>query len=131
MSTDKRSFHRRGYKSTNYVVINDSLSDPHRWGGQLWDIMHIMAAKAPLELDVDRQLSFKEFLEGLPFLLPCSDCAEHCDKMLEENPLTEEDLQGRNSLSLYIHKLHNLVNKRLGKPEKPVSYLTQKYGVVF
>ena len=56
-----------------------------------------------------------DFVEGYKEIIPCLSCREHFEQVLVENPVPEAD-----DLFKWSIDVHNIVNKRLGKPE--VSY---------
>jgi len=57
----------------------------------------------------------EDFVEGYKEIIPCLSCREHFEQVLVENPVPEAD-----DLFKWSVDVHNIVNKRLGKPE--VSY---------
>jgi hypothetical protein len=56
-----------------------------------------------------------EFVEGYVYIIPCLSCRQHFEKVLVENPVPETG-----DFFQWSVDVHNIVNKRLGKPE--VSY---------
>lgn len=49
------------------------------------------------------------------YIIPCLSCRQHFEQVLVENPIPESD-----DFFKWSVDVHNIVNKRLGKPE--VSY---------
>jgi hypothetical protein len=64
-----------------------------------------------------------DFVEGYKEIIPCLSCREHFEQVLVENPVPEAD-----DLFKWSVDVHNIVNKRLGKPE--VSYEAALANVV-
>jgi hypothetical protein len=53
-----------------------------------------------------------DFVEGYKEIIPCLSCREHFEQVLVENPVPEAG-----DLFKWSVDVHNIVNKRLGKPE--------------
>ncbi len=56
--------------------------------------------------------AMKQFLEVLPFVLPCKFCRSNLISHYEKLPL-EDALDSRDSLSKWMYKIHGLVNEKL------------------
>ena len=58
------------------------------------------------------------FIEGIPFMIPCDNCAVHAQAFVEKNEYRlKEVCRGRESLFRFFVDFHNKVNKAYGKPE--------------
>ena len=110
-------------------MINQKLNDPSYWGKEQWIALHTHAACASDQLTDDEKTAWQNYLESFPFILACKTCCKHFDEMIENNPITDEVLKTKESLSFYIFTLHNKVNKRLGKPEKSLDFLAERFGI--
>jgi hypothetical protein len=53
-----------------------------------------------------------DFVEGYKEIIPCLSCRDHFEQVLIDNPVPEAD-----DLFKWSVDVHNIVNKRLGKPE--------------
>jgi hypothetical protein len=53
-----------------------------------------------------------EFVEGYVYIIPCLSCRQHFEQVLVENPVPEAG-----DFFKWSVDVHNIVNKRLGKPE--------------
>jgi hypothetical protein len=53
-----------------------------------------------------------DFVEGYKEIIPCLSCRDHFEQVLVDNPVPEAD-----DLFKWSVDVHNIVNKRLGKPE--------------
>lgn len=89
---------------------------PSVWGPFFWHTIHIVALGYPNSPTYTDKKSAKEFYESLAFLLPCAICKEHYKEHLAKNPLTPF-LDSKKDLLKWTINIHNLVNKKLGKPE--------------
>ena len=82
---------------------------PSKWGPHFWMTLHI----ACLGCQDAKVLS--DFVEGYKEIIPCLSCREHFEQVLVDNPVPEAD-----DLFRWSVDVHNIVNRRLGKPE--ISY---------
>lgn len=82
---------------------------PSKWGPHFWMTLHI----ACLGCQDGKVLT--DFVEAYKEIIPCLSCREHFEQVLVENPVPEAD-----DLFKWSVDVHNIVNRRLGKPE--VSY---------
>lgn len=89
---------------------------PECWGPYMWGAIHLIALGAPDEIDSATKNAYSLFFQQLPYILPCATCARHLQENLANSPV-EGHLQGRESLFVWTVKLHNTVNRQLGKPE--------------
>lgn len=82
--------------------------DPSVWGPHLWATIHTLALKADSDGEVGPYL---EFINSLLFLLPCETCRLDFTKWYKDNgdPVASEAFE-------WSVKLHNYVNRKLGKP---------------
>jgi hypothetical protein len=82
---------------------------PSTWGPHFWMTLHIAC------LGCQDAKVLADFVEGYKEIIPCLSCREHFEQVLVDNPVPETD-----DLFKWSVDVHNIVNKRLGKPE--VSY---------
>ena len=81
--------------------------DTRYWGPSGWRLFHSIVANP----NVDRQ-KLEQFLEVLPYVLPCKWCRHGLSTHMEEIPYSEAP-----DLEKWMWQIHNKVNKRLKKPE--------------
>ena len=79
---------------------------PSKWGPHFWMTLHIAC------LGCQDAKVLVDFVEGYKEIIPCLSCREHFEQVLIENPVPEAD-----DLFKWSVDVHNIVNKRLGKPE--------------
>jgi FAD-linked sulfhydryl oxidase len=85
-------------------------------GRGTWNMLHRMAAKYDKEPTARKRQEVVTFFKLLGDFYPCTECAAHFRDMLKENPVEP----GNNrELSLWLCRVHNIVNRRLGKAEFP------------
>jgi hypothetical protein len=78
--------------------------------------MHLVALGYPKTPTYAEKRAAKEFFESFAHLIPCPICKLHYADHLKNNPITPS-LDTRNDLFQWTIRIHNLVNKDLGKPE--------------
>lgn len=82
---------------------------PSKWGPHFWSTLHIAC------LACQDYKALAEFVEGYVYIIPCLSCRQHFEQVLVENPVPETG-----DFFQWSVDVHNIVNKRLGKPE--ISY---------
>ena len=85
-------------------------------GRAMWTILHTTAAYYPQNATEDQQRKALGFINALPELYPCEECAHHLASCLDEMP---PRLETREEFSLWVCELHNRVNARTGKEARP------------
>lgn len=85
------------------------------WGPSLWHYLHTMSFNYPIHpTDADKK-NYKKFIINMQSVLPCKYCRENLKNNLKAHPLLMCHLDNRNTFSRYIYKLHEIINKQLGK----------------
>lgn len=93
--------------------INNKL-----WGPVYWRMFHYVTLTYPINPTDENKKTIKNFFtEIVPKILPCPLCRNHFKENLIMNPLTDNILEYKLKLVLWLFKMHNYVNKQLGKNE--------------
>lgn len=79
---------------------------PTKWGPHFWMTLHIAC------LGCQDHKALSEFVEGYMYIIPCLSCRMHFEQVLVENPVPETG-----DFFKWSVDVHNIVNKRIGKPE--------------
>lgn len=93
-------------------------------GNSTWLFLHTMAAyypKNPSELQKQKMLLF---IDGLSEFYPCNICSDHLKSYMIKFPVNVETNE---TLSEWICKLHNNVNKENNKAIYDCSSVIEKY----
>lgn len=90
------------------------------WGPPMWHYLHTMSFNYPVKPTNRDKKHYRDFVLNMVNVLPCGKCRKNLQRNFKKLPLTMSDMKNRFSFSLYIFKLHNLINKMLLKK----SYLT-------
>ena len=90
--------------------------EPRLFGPSFWGAIHYAALGAPETLDENHKLIYMNFYKSLPQILPCITCGQHFAELLHEIPINPY-LNTSERLFEWTVIVHNVVNKRLNKPE--------------
>ena len=104
----KRIFKKKDYYSGDGMMTAI-------WGPSMWHFLHTMSFNYPIKPTDDDKKNYKEFILNLRHVLPCKYCRQNLTNNLKASPLTIAHMKDRDSFSRYIYKLHETVNKMLGK----------------
>ncbi len=96
------------------------------WGPGLWESLHCITFGYPMQPTEEQKNTYKRWLTDLGLVLPCSYCRESYQNFIktEDTILSDEVMKDRPSLTFWLFKLHERVNKKL-----EVSYGTT-YGEI-
>lgn len=87
------------------------------WGPHFWETLHSVSFGYPLEPTEQHKKDYRDFYIAVKNVLPCKYCREsYSIYLLEEEgtKITDSDLVNRDSLTRYVFKLHERVNKKIG-----------------
>jgi hypothetical protein len=113
MSTNTKNKTKRVFKKKDYVSGDGMLTAV--WGPGMWHFLHTMSFNYPVNPTLEDKKNYREFIMNLRHILPCKYCRQNLANNLKLNPLTMVGMKDRDSFSRYIYKLHETVNKMLGK----------------
>jgi len=104
---------RKVYNKKDYQSNDGMLTTV--WGPSTWHLLHTMSFNYPVNPTCADKNNYREFVLNLQYVLPCGKCRKNLTKNFKKLPLTRKWMENRASFSLYIYKLHEVVNKMLGK----------------
>jgi hypothetical protein len=89
------------------------------WGPQFWELYHEIFKL----FQKGTQQGRKDFIQNLPFTLPCGDCKDHCLEVFtntyriydEDGVELDKITLSAESTDQFFFKFHNVVNERLNK----------------
>ena len=93
--------------------------DPNLWGPGAWFFLHAITRTYPVRPSETKRTAAVRFFNSLKDLLPCSACAAHYGRLLQEHPV-EPHVHSRTALARWFVDIHNRVNRDVGK--KQISY---------
>ena len=87
------------------------------WGPAMWESLHCIAFGYPIEPTEEQKNNYKIFFTNLMNVLPCKCCRDSYKDFLtkeDDTIFTDSDLKNRETLTRWLFKIHNRVNKKLG-----------------
>ena len=85
------------------------------WGPSLWHYLHTLSFNYPWHPTPEQKNAYKEQILILEKTLPCKYCRVNLKNNFKHCPLKDQDMKNRDTFSRYVYKLHETVNKMLGK----------------
>ena len=94
-----------------------STGNPNVWGPTAWFFFHTAASQYPLNPSFIWKQRTKQFIQGIPVMLPCEKCMKHATAYIESytDDQLNEIVSSKDALFNFFYDFHNTVNKRLGK----------------
>ncbi|KAF2242770.1 FAD dependent sulfhydryl oxidase Erv2, partial [Trematosphaeria pertusa] len=83
-------------------------------GRAAWKLLHTTFARFPEQPTPDEKEALRSFVHLFQRLYPCGECAEHFGAVLAKYP---PQVSSRSAAAMWGCMVHNIVNKRLHKPE--------------
>lgn len=85
------------------------------WGPALWHSLHTISFNYPVKPSDEDKKHYRSFMLNLVNILPCKYCRENLKRNYKVFPLKMGCMKDRNSFSRYVYRLHERINKNLGK----------------
>lgn len=101
--------------SLNDFNINNGLMTKI-WGPCAWFFVHCVAFGYPINPTNEQKEQYKSFFIYLGFVLPCNLCRNSYQFFIKdgETEITDNIFENRDTVTKWVFKLHNRVNKKLG-----------------
>ena len=109
----KRTLKKRTYNKKEFSSGDGMLTSV--WGPSMWHYLHTMSFNYPVKPTIEDKKHYKDFILNLQNVLPCRHCRENLKRNFKTHPLTNNHMKNRDTFSRYIYKLHETINKMLGK----------------
>jgi len=100
--------------------------EPSVWGKYFWTTIHMTAFGYPEKPTSTDKADYKQFFENFWKVLPCTKCSDNYLQHLKELPI-DPYLRNNETLFEWTVKLHNIVNKELGKMEVSLEDAKDKF----
>ena len=110
-SRPPRTFKKRDYQSADGMLTTV-------WGPGMWHFLHTMSFNYPVHPTKSQKVQYRNFILNLQHVLPCKHCRDNLTKNFKTFPLRMCDMENRDAFSKYVYRLHEIVNKMLGKSSK-------------
>ena len=85
------------------------------WGPPLWHSLHTISFNYPVKPSKEEKENYYNYFKSLEHVLPCRYCRENYKKNLKTLKFGKKYFKDRDTLSRFVYKLHEMVNKNLGK----------------
>ena len=106
--TKKRVFSKKDFSDGDGMLVSV-------WGPAQWHFLHTMSFNYPVKPTNKDKKHYRDYMLNLVNVLPCKHCRENLKKNYKVFPLTMNCMKNRNTFSRYVYRLHERVNKNLGK----------------
>ena len=83
------------------------------WGPHYWFFLHTVTMTYPLHPNDVAKKKYYDFIQNLPLFIPNASMSKSFQEMLDTYPVSPY-LDTRDSLTRWMHFIHNKLNKRLG-----------------
>jgi len=114
MATRKRAPKSRRVYTRKHYSSNDGMLTTV-WGPSTWHLLHTMSFNYPVNPSCADKTHYRDFVLSLQHVLPCGKCRANLRKNFRKLPLRMADMESRRTFSLYMYRLHEHVNRMLGK----------------
>jgi hypothetical protein len=86
------------------------------WGPGAWFSLHSITFGYPINPTTEQKKQYKDYFESVGNVLPCSYCRKSYNEFIssDDTMLTDDVFESRATLTLWLYKLHNRVNAKLG-----------------
>ena len=102
--------------------------EPNIWGSHAWLFLHTITLNYPDKPTKYDKDNYKDFFESLSHVIPCEVCKSHYKQNIKKYPI---QLDSKESLTRWLHMIHNIVNVKTGKDEYPYGDFIEKYSNLY
>lgn len=107
-------------------IFNTGLNS-NIWGPGAWVFLHSISLTYPNDPTENDKKMYKIFFDSLGYLLPCNECSNHYNDYLSKNPLNDEVLRSKETLTFWLYNVHNNVNHLLNKEKIEYNTFIENY----
>ncbi|KAI9727823.1 MAG: hypothetical protein M1834_007970 [Cirrosporium novae-zelandiae] len=112
--------------SLSTSLPRDCPPDVEQLGRGSWRLLHSIAATYPEKATHTQQNEMRQFLLYFSKFYPCWTCGEGFNSWMTKKG-HEPRVEGRDTLGQWMCEAHNVVNRRLGKPEFDCSKVDERW----
>jgi hypothetical protein len=98
---------------------------PEKWGPPMWKFLHVVTFTYPKNPSLITKKKYFSFIKDFKNVIPCQTCREGYVKAIKDFNI--EILKNPETFSRWMVKVHNRVNKKLGKEFFPYSKALKMY----
>lgn len=85
------------------------------WGPPMWHILHTISFNYPNKPTSEDKVHYYNYFKNLIYILPCKYCRDNLINNLKKHKLTKKIMKNRDTLSMWVYELHEVVNTMLEK----------------
>jgi hypothetical protein len=111
-------------------IFNTGLN-PNVWGNGAWIFLHSISLTYPNDPTNNDKKNYKIFFETLGYLIPCNHCSNHYNEFLSKNPINNNVLKNKESLTRWLYNAHNNVNNILNKKKINFNEFINNYNDMY
>ena len=90
------------------------------WGPMLWFVMHTVSFNYPCAPTRREKRHYRRFFESMSHVLPCGSCRKNLRRNMRDSGYDPATVfASRDALSRWVYRLHDCVNRMLGKRSPP------------
>lgn len=106
----------------NYTYNEDQDDDlengllPRVWGPPMWQALHYISFGYSNTPSENEKISYRKFFELIGQVLPCKSCRVSYLEIInsEDTKISDEIFKDRKSLTFWLYKVHEEINKKIG-----------------
>jgi len=102
----------------------DSPPNKDQLGRAAWTLLHTVTMAYPDTPTEDHQTTMRIFFESFGSVYPCASCSHDFLQMLQVSP---PETDSKVSLTQWLCRIHNEVNRKIGKPEFPCANIYARW----
>ena len=98
------------------------------WGPHFWYTLHSICENYPFTPNSITKKKYYDFISNIPIFLPDHSFGDKFAELLDQYPL-KPYLDSREQLTKWMHFIHNIINKHIGKPIFSFNNYILKYRI--
>jgi len=99
-----------------WEISNGKGNSPEIWGPSFWFTLHNGANSYPKNPPIITKERMKNFIFGMPVMIPCFKCKDHATSFIESNrEKLDIIVSSRENLFNFFVDFHNYVNEKYNK----------------
>lgn len=101
------------YSKEDYASSNGMMTAI--WGPGMWHFLHTISFNYPIQPTKEEKKHYEAYINSIRFVLPCRYCRDNYANNLKNAGWKRGVLKSRDTFSRFMYRLHNAVNRQLGK----------------
>lgn len=102
----------------------DSPPNKEQLGRAAWTLLHTVTMAYPDMPTEDQRATMRIFFQSFGKVYPCASCSHDFLQLMQASP---PETDSKVSLSQWLCRIHNEVNRKIGKPEFPCANIYTRW----